>query len=585
MCWLCWTTGDPAAVGLEVPTRPATAGPAATSARLQLALSGDAALDALQSGFAWADDGPVSFAFTTRASDYEPFYGASEPARNFSTVSAAMRDAVRKIITGQAEGGPGSPGAPVTGFTLLQAVEETGTPGWAEIRVARSSAPATAWAYYPNGREGGDVWFGRSGGYDTPRLGAYSLFVAIHELGHAFGLKHAHEVVNGFPVMAAALDSLEYTVMSYRSKPGGGVNGYTNGTFDYPQTYMMLDIAALQELYGANYAWRSGDTRYAWDPATGETFIDGIGQGAPGDGAGGAQNRVFMTIWDGGGVDTYDLSGYATGVLVDLAPGGWSIFATDQLAVLDTRDGTRARGNLANALLVDGNPAALIENATGGAGADTLLGNLTANLLQGGAGNDLLRGFAGDDSLVGGAGADTMEGGPGDDAFVQDNPGDRVLELPGEGVDTLLVETALAVGLPEAVEILRLGQGGLAGRGNGLGNLLVGNAAANRLEGGAGSDMLEGRGGNDTLVGGSGRDTFLLRRGDGTDRIEDFNPGADRLVLTGFGIAPAGAAPAALAPHAREISDGTLLDLGHGDGLLLAGIAPWRLAQADIVWS
>ena len=25
-------------------------------------------------------------------------------------------------------------------------------------------------------------------------------------------------------------------------------------------------------------------TRYGWDPRTGETFIDGIGQGAPGDG-------------------------------------------------------------------------------------------------------------------------------------------------------------------------------------------------------------------------------------------------------------------------------------------------------------
>jgi serralysin len=49
-------------------------------------------------------------------------------------------------------------------------------------------------------------------------------------------------------------DSMEYTVMSYRSHVlGDTVNGYGNETFGFAQTLMMLDIAALQYMYGANF--------------------------------------------------------------------------------------------------------------------------------------------------------------------------------------------------------------------------------------------------------------------------------------------------------------------------------------------
>ena len=52
----------------------------------------------------------------------------------------------------------------------------------------------------------------------------------------------------------------------------------------------------------------------------------------------------------------------------------------------------------------------------------------------------------------------------------------------------------------------------------------------NRLDGGAGRDTLAGGGGNDTLVGGSGGDTFVFGADDGTDVIEDFQVGLDRIV-------------------------------------------------------
>lgn len=48
-----------------------------------------------------------------------------------------------------------------------------------------------------------------------------------------------------------------------------------------------------------------------------------------------------------------------------------------------------------------------IENAVGGSGNDTIIGNAVANKLVGGAGNDTLQGGGADDTLDGGAGIDT----------------------------------------------------------------------------------------------------------------------------------------------------------------------------------
>ena len=196
-----------------------------------------------------------------------------------------------------------------------------------------------------------------------------------------------------FGAIPADQDSGEYSVMSYRSYVGAPTSqGYTNETWGYPQTLMMYDIAAIQQMYGANFNYNGGNTVYKWDPNTGQEFVNGVGQATPG------ANRIFMTVWDGGGNDTYDFSNYTTNLSVNLQPGGWTTASTAQLAYLG--NGHYAIGNIANALLYENNPASLIENAIGGSGNDTITGNTANNKITGGAGNDHLDGLGGTDTAV-----------------------------------------------------------------------------------------------------------------------------------------------------------------------------------------
>ena len=197
----------------------------------------------------------------------------------------------------------------------------------------------------------------------TPVMGTWQWATHLHEIGHAVGLKHGHANYNFGPV-PFEVDSMEFTIMTYRSYVGHNAAGYTNEQYGYAQTYMMLDIAALQYMYGADYTANAGDTVYSWDPSSGDTLINGeVAIDATG-------NRIFATIWDGEGNDTYDLSAYSDDLQIDLAPGGHSLFGSAQQAHLG--NGNFARGNIFNALLFEGNTDSLIENAIGGTGDDTV---------------------------------------------------------------------------------------------------------------------------------------------------------------------------------------------------------------------
>jgi hypothetical protein len=154
--------------------------------------------------------------------------------------------------------------------------------------------------------------------------------------------------------------------------------------------------------------------------------INGSATGTP------LANKIFMTIWDGGGNDTYSFANYASGVTVDLAPGAWTTTSAAQLATLGS--GKVAIGNIANALQYQGNPASLIENVIGSSGADKISGNAAANKLTGGRGNDVLDGRAGADTAI-------YSGASTDYSWVRNSDGSwRVVDLRStspNGTDTL----------------------------------------------------------------------------------------------------------------------------------------------------
>jgi serralysin len=349
--------------------------------------SGISYIDWLESGLKWAS-GDFTYSFPTSASFYTGFgggaYGSGEPSNGFKAFTAVQQAATTSILNMYAQV------ANVT-FTLIT----ESTTQSATLRYAESNSPSTAWGYYPSTMpEGGDAWFNNSSHwYDNPVVGNYAWLTIIHETGHLLGLKHPQDISGSFAAAPVSADSLEYTVMSYRSYIGASTTqGLTNATWSFPQTLMMYDISALQYMYGANYNTNNGNTVYKWNPATGQETINGVAQAAPGG------NTIFSTVWDGGGSDTYDFSNYTTNVTVSLQPGTWTTVSSTQLANLG--GGHYAAGNIANAYMFNNNPASLIENAVGGTGADGITGNTANNKLTGGAGSDTLDGVSGTDTAV-----------------------------------------------------------------------------------------------------------------------------------------------------------------------------------------
>ncbi len=127
------------------------------------------------------------------------------------------------------------------------------------------------------------------------------------------------------------------------------------------------------------------------------------------------------------------------------------------------------------------------------------------------AGNDDINGGGGNDTLNGGAGADKMAGGLGDDIFNVDNAGDLVIEVAGEGNDTVFAAINYVLAADADIETLRVS--GSAGRtltGNGLANTLLGGAGTDTLNGAGGDDTLNGLAGADVMSGGFGDDKYTV---------------------------------------------------------------------------
>jgi serralysin len=339
----------------------------------------------------------LTFSFPTDLLQYSLLYGGEQ--LTFSAFNDNQKAAVRSILTSV------SAVANITFTEMTETLLDHAT-----LRYAETGSLTTAHAYFPGPSEqSGDSWYA-AGSYESPQRGSYAWLTLLHETGHTLGLKHPHDIsgVVGGASMPVDRDSLEYTVMSYRSYPNAPLGSYGNASDGYPQTLMMLDIAALQVMYGANYSTNNTDTVYTWSKTTGQMSVNGVPQGShPPLG-----NKIFMTVWDGGGNDTYNFSTSTVGLNISLEPGQWSTLNPAQLSTVDVGTSRKAVGNVANALMFNNNTASLIENAIGGTGSDLLVGNVVDNRLTGGAGNDTLNGGSGgtDTAVFSGAAADYLGG-------------------------------------------------------------------------------------------------------------------------------------------------------------------------------
>jgi len=289
---------------------------------------------------------------------------------------------------------------------------------WAGTRIAYSFPDAA-------GDYGGGYLSDADGDGRSAQVDGFSRLSTAQVASARFALDVTTRAAAGFSVEGFTNLRIDHAGLG-----SGAATGYRFEKWGAPQTYMMLDIAALQAMYGADYSTNAGDTVYRWTPGSGRTLVNGAVAIDPGG------DRIFATVWDGGGRDTYDLSAYETAVTVDLRPGQHSVFAKGQLADLGGGpNGGHARGNVFNALLHHDDPRSLIEGAIGGSGNDRLTGNQAANVLRGSGGADRLDGLTGNDFLDGGSGHDRLFGGPGADKLY--GRADNDVLVGGCGADLL----------------------------------------------------------------------------------------------------------------------------------------------------
>jgi len=349
----------------------------------------------------------ITFGFHRQSRDHR------EDADGVAPLTFQAQEAVREIF------------AEISQILPLEFVELKDNPEAATIRIG-GKAIIGAYAQFPGeADDAGDIWISSLSGFEAPVRGSYGYMTLCHEIGHALGLKHPHDDIV-FGCMPAEQDCFAFTVMSYRAYPGSEPTGQVN-CIGYPG-FMMHDLLSLATMYGLRAGYRSGDTTYSWDPHTGESFVDGVGSGVPVGG------RIFETILDCGGWDTYDCSNYETPLSIDLRPGAWSKLADHQLAYLGA--GHMAHGNVFNAQFENRGGRFVIEAAIGGSAGDVITGNTVANDLQGRGGDDTISGGAGDDHVSGGDGHDILSGDEGDDV-VDGGDGNDVI-AGGGGNDYLL---------------------------------------------------------------------------------------------------------------------------------------------------
>jgi serralysin len=316
--------------------------------------------------------GPISFGFRTSAPSYS--VSGENVQGTFSSLSAAEQTAASDALAAWAS---------IANITF----SDLGASNSATIEFANYQSTtdnSEAFTFYPGSTSAsssaGDVFVNT---YYASTIsdahGTYEYMTFLHEIGHALGLEHPADYnagPSGIPTYQDSAtyiqDTRQYSLMSYFDE------SYTGGHYSvYDQTPMLDDIAAIQHLYGANLTTRTENDTYGFHSNLSGTAFDI---------ASASQHAVF-TVYDCGGTDTFDFSGYSQAQTIDLNAEHFSSVGGDTYNICIAQNVT-------------------IENAIGGSGNDTIIGNAEANVLNGGDGNDTITGGGGD-SIIGGSGVDT----------------------------------------------------------------------------------------------------------------------------------------------------------------------------------
>lgn len=374
------------------------------------------------------------------------------------------------------------------------------------------------------GRLGGDVWIdGFVSSNFTPLSDSYyAKLTMIHETGHALGLSHPGDYDalddndgDGVPDpisyasdAAFAQDSLQYSVMSYFDAYETGAQhiDWSLLNFGYAATPLIHDIATIQQIYGADMTTRTGNTVYGFNSTAGRAEYDF-----------GKNTRPIVAIWDAGGNDTLDFSGWNTPSTIDLNAGAFSSgggitefltleqvnanraalgFAPRTQAAYDYYEALKATLGLESPLFTDNISiayGAVIENAIGGGGNDHLIGNQVNNVLTGKGGADLFEirnaGVSGSDRIADFGRSDVLAV----DKTLVDNNNDGIITWSG----------SLVVDASDGDKVT------FAGLSGGSGLRLLGSAdgltyygaSTTRPTAASGQKVYESRIGNDTFAG------------------------------------------------------------------------------------